>query len=108
MKKLIPFFVLIAVLAGLYVIFFRNTSKQESSLAIYANEQFGFEFAYPKNYFLEEKEVGNAQRQHYFVSLTLEDPKTLGEGRDGPMAITMDVFQNNLDKTSLIDRKSVV
>lgn len=74
----------------------------------YTNEEFGFEFRYPKIYFLEEREVGDARRANYFIMLTedTEENRLVREGkapeREGPLAITFDIYQNNLDKLSLV------
>jgi len=75
----------------------------------YQNESYGLSFKYPPHYFLEEKEVGNGERKHYAIILTedTEENRLVREGkspgREGPIAITFDVYQNNLDKLSLID-----
>ncbi|OGZ44692.1 MAG: hypothetical protein A3C84_02095 [Candidatus Ryanbacteria bacterium RIFCSPHIGHO2_02_FULL_48_12] len=66
----------------------------------YANAALRFEFKYPIRYYLEEREVGNAERSHFVVTLTedTEENRLVREGkspgREGPVAITLDVFQN--------------
>ncbi len=73
----------------------------------YQSDKFGFEFYYPKNYFLEEREVGDGHREHYLIMLTedTEENKLVREGkspgREGPIAITIDIYQNNLDALTL-------
>ena len=72
----------------------------------YVNEKFGISFRYPGNYFLEEKEVGDGHRYHYLITLTddTEENRLVREGkspgREGPVAITFNIYQNNLDMMS--------
>lgn len=77
-------------------------------LSSYKNDTYGVSFTYPKELYLEEKEVGNAERGHYVISLTenTDTNKKLRKGGiigEGPTAITLDIFQNNIDKTLLVD-----
>ncbi|MEK9131414.1 MAG: hypothetical protein AAB447_00715 [Patescibacteria group bacterium] len=66
----------------------------------YLSSEFGIEFFYPKNYFLETKEFGNAERRHVAIILTedTKENKAVREGRapgrEGPVAITFDLYQN--------------
>lgn len=84
---------------------FKNVSQDLNS---YKNDMYGVSFTYPKELYLEEKEVGNAERGHYVVSLTenTDTNKKLREGGivgEGPTAITLDIFQNNIEKTLPVD-----
>ena len=74
----------------------------------YANERFGIAFEYPAKYFLEEKELGDAKRFHRSIILT----ENTGENeelrkekpnfpREGPTAITIDIYQNTAPQQSL-------
>ena len=75
----------------------------------YSGGLVGLTFRYPAHYFLEEKTIGNAERWHYAVVLTedTEENKQVREGnapgREGPTAITIDSFQNDIDRMSLLD-----
>ncbi len=66
-------------------------------------EGHGISFSYPAHYFLEEKNTGNAERARYSIILTedSEENKAVREGRapgrDGPTAIVIEIFQNDLD-----------
>lgn len=69
------------------------------------SSDYDISFKYPSSYFLEEKEVGNAERGHHVFILTedTEENKNLREGkegvpREGPLAMTIDIYQNNLDQ----------
>lgn len=106
--------VVVATLLGAYFIFsvslpqgsfstlFTNEQKP-SELKSYTSEELKIAFQYKAEYLLEERTVNEAQRLHKAVVL-VEDNETnrkLLSGEivgDGPTAITVDVFQNNLDK----------
>jgi hypothetical protein len=74
----------------------------------YNNDSFGFSFQYPEGYLVQEKENDNGMRYSYTVTL-LEDNasnRALIEGRpdapqEGPTAIIITAYENNLDKYSL-------
>ncbi len=72
----------------------------ENTWKSYANAALGFGFKYPSRYYLEEREVGNAERSHFVVALTEDNEENRlvregkSPGREGPIAITVDVFQN--------------
>jgi hypothetical protein len=53
-------------------------------------------FQYPSSYILTEKEVGNAERTHYVITLIKASDAQNGdkENAEGPRAITFDFFQN--------------
>lgn len=74
----------------------------------YSNDIYGINFEYPANYFLEEREVGTGERGHYQIMLTedTEENRRLRQGeatiaREGPTAITIDFYQNNIEKLEL-------
>ena len=48
-------------------------------------------------------EVGNAEREHYVIILTRREDLPAPENGEGPPTISFDLYQNNLDKTSLVD-----
>ncbi|MEK7649581.1 MAG: hypothetical protein AAB367_01265 [Patescibacteria group bacterium] len=76
-------------------------------LRTYQNIERGIAFEYPAKYFLEAKEVGNGERWHFVITLTedTEENRAVREGRapgrEGPVAISFDFYQNNLDTLSL-------
>lgn len=53
-------------------------------------------FQYPTSYILTEKEVGNAERTHYVITLIKASDAQNGdkENAEGPRAITFDFYQN--------------
>lgn len=101
--------ILVLLIAGAY--FYGKQMFTQEPVAIpgatgenlYANGTYGFSFVYPDYYVLTEQEVGNAERMHYAVTLVDTDDTVLPEGGEGPTAITIDVYQNNLDKQTLDD-----
>lgn len=64
---------------------------------VYSVDEFKFSFAYPNTYHLEEYDLGNGERQHVSVAITDNDA-TIAPDSEGPTAITVDVYQNDLDK----------
>jgi hypothetical protein len=107
MKNLIKLLA-IAVIAFLVWGGFKIYESEESAreLKTYSSKELSFQ--YPAKYFLEEKIVNEAQRFHKRIILTedTEENRLVREGktppREGPVAITVDVFQNNLDKMTLM------
>lgn len=77
-------------------------------LNIYTNFIYGISFEYPTDYFLDEKEVGNEERRHWNIAI-IEDTETNRDFRsgklvdtEGPTSITVDVYQNDIDKQSVV------
>lgn len=103
--------VLLLIIGGAIYFFLskKNTDLPEiqDDIKTYVSDTYGFNFSYPAKYFLEEKEVGNGERGHYAIILTedTEENRLVREGntpgREGPVAITFDVYQNNLDNMTL-------
>lgn len=66
-------------------------------------------FSYPTTYFLEERELGNGERGHSQIMLTEDTEENrlvregLSPGRDGPVAISIDVIDNEFEQLSLYD-----
>ncbi len=69
---------------------------------LYANGTYGLSFQYPANYLLTEREVGNAERGHYTITLVQEADATPPENGEGPTAITIDMYQNGIDNLTLL------
>lgn len=68
--------------------------------ASYTNTTYGISFMYPDSYRIEEREVGNGERGHFSLAL-IDKGIDVPEAGEGPTAITIDVYQNNLDKLSV-------
>lgn len=68
----------------------------------YISSKYGIAFSYADTYTLQERELGNAERWHH--SIVLVDKEWLANipvGGEGPPAIGIDIYQNNLDQLSL-------
>lgn len=113
-KKVSSIAALLVVLIGL--IWFSRTQNvsTDNSIKTYKSISYGISFLYPENYFLEEKPTGNGERSRYTITIT-EDTKEnrlvregKTEAREGPVSITIDVFQNleNQSAESWIKRTS--
>ncbi|MBI2610318.1 hypothetical protein HYW60_00050 [Candidatus Kaiserbacteria bacterium] len=100
MKAIAGIFVLLIVVIGAYLLFGTRSPSVEG--ARYANATYGISFEYPSAHALQEREVGDAHRYHY--SITLIDKEalaTLPQNGEGPPTISVDIFQNNLDQLSI-------
>lgn len=69
----------------------------------YVSDTLGIKFDYPSNYILDEKNTGSPERGRYTITLIENTPgnQDLISGKvqgEGPIAITIDIFQNDLDK----------
>lgn len=79
-------------------------SPNQSEGPRYENAALGFAFEYPDTYQLAERELGNGERWHYNVTLLDKvAAANIPEGGEGPTAITVDVFQNNLDQLTVAE-----
>lgn len=85
-----------------YFLYIRGVGKLSVPVDVYQNERYGIAFKYPDTYALQEREVGNGERAHYSIVLAdriaLEHMPKAGEG---PPAITVDIYQNDIDKQSV-------
>lgn len=95
---------LMVVVAGAYVLLTPQVPPGEAAptMQTYMSPAYGIVFAYPDTYALQEREVGNGERYHY--TITLIDKEALAnvpQNGEGPPAITIDIFQNNLDQLGI-------
>ena len=75
---------------------------QSGSTAHYENTLYGIAFDYPTGYILEEGERGDGHRAHYNIVLIRKEDSAPRENSEGPTAITFDLYQNDLDKQTLV------
>lgn len=105
MRMLLVVLVLVLVGAGLYVVLRQETPQpgegpRADSLR-YESSQYGISFTYPSGYTLDERSVpGSGERLHHVITLTRTEDLPLPENGEGPPAITIDIYQNDLDKLS--------
>ncbi len=75
--------------------------EPEPTTRSYSNEAYGLSFTYPLNYELSERRAsGSGERQHEVITLMRKEDLPPPVGGEGPPAITIEVFQNNLDHLS--------
>lgn len=73
-------------------------------LLTYASPEYGIEFRYSSSYQLEERDApGSAQRRHHIVTLMRKEDLPPPQGGEGPPAITIEMFQNDLDDQTTED-----
>lgn len=105
LKKLIigciGIFVIALVTIGAYVVSLSTPpaeSSNHTSMRTYANEQYGLSFSYPDTYELTERDAqGSAERAHHTITLINHADLPLPVDGEGPPAITIDIYQNDLD-----------
>ncbi len=103
MKKLAGYIIALVTLAaaayGLTSVLWLPASV---SMLGYENAQYGITFSYPDSYSIDGREVGNGERGHFAITLIAKKDKArVPTGGEGPPAITIDIYQNNLDKLSV-------
>lgn len=77
-----------------------EVSEQKSAdLEQYSNAAYGLAFAYPATYVLNEIDAeGSDMRAHHIITLMRKADLPLPVDGEGPPSITIEVYQNNLDK----------
>jgi len=101
--------VIIVLSAGAYLFLspeetFNSTDIPAKIMVAYTNVEHGISFTYPDTYILNEMEVGNGERWHYNITLIDREAATkVRENSEGPTSITIDIFQNNLDKLTIAE-----
>lgn len=101
---------LVVVGAVAYVLFAKKVHSPTEPLTNgvttgqrYTNMQHDFRFAYPEGYSLTEHSEAGGERDFYAITLVRTEDAVPPEGGEGPTAITINVYQNNLDALSVID-----
>lgn len=78
---------------------------QRTDVKTYKSDKYGIEFSYPNGYVLTEKETGTAKRARHTITLMTEADaaalKSANPPGEQPTGITIDIFQNNLDKEDI-------
>lgn len=80
-----------------------NQSSQVSDTATYRSDTYDIAFTYPAHYELSERMVTSALRYHYNVALVERSSEAPPVDSEGPTAITVDIYQNDLDQQSVED-----
>jgi hypothetical protein len=112
MRKIIPTIIIIALAAwAVYYFTIRSTDSvpvdgtptaTSSDMQTYDNAARGISFVYPEGYVVSEEERGTGERGHYSIMLVRDEDRVPPVNGEGPTAITFDIYQNNIDKQSLV------
>lgn len=110
MKIVASILVLLVLAVGVYVVAGRaqapvteTTLPSELTPKTYASAMLGLSFVYPGNYFIVERDLSTGERERHSIMLIEDTPGNRAlvsggvEGAEGPTAITIDIFQNDLD-----------
>ena len=99
-NKVLAPIAMLAVLAALFYAYSKYPWGLVAPAALsYSSEQYGITFTYPDTYALQERELGNGERWHH--AIVLVDKAWLAnipEGGEGPPALSVDIYQNDLDQ----------
>jgi len=96
---------LLVIVVGLYIGFTPKASAPTPDGAqgtTYKNDSYGISFTYPEGYVVSEGEKGDAHRGHYNITLIRKEDSAPRENSEGPTAVTIDIYQNNIDQQTLI------
>lgn len=110
MKIVVSLLVLLVLAVGVYVVGRGADTMQGAPIeqgvsepGVYTSDARGISFVYPSNYFVVEHDLSTGERERYSVMLIEDTPGNRAlvsgevEGAEGPTAITIEIFQNNLD-----------
>lgn len=104
-KTVITIIAFIALIAGIFLLLYPATKKQNS--ASYVSNKHGLSFNYPKNYFVALEKNTDGEREQHTVMLAEDTPAVRelfsnpGFATEFPPTITIRIFQNNLDNYTL-------
>ena len=106
-NKLIVGIIILGLILGgvIYMGGSRDVGQQVKTpeFKTYVSDTLGIKFDYPQNYILDERNTGSGARGRYTISLFEDTPgnRALLNGEvqgEGPTSISVDIFQNDLDK----------
>lgn len=78
------------------------TPQTTQTMKHYENATYGIAFDYPLGYVLDEGERGDGHRGHYGIVLIREEDSAPRINGEGPTAVSIDLYQNNLDNQTLL------
>lgn len=101
--RAIGILVVLAIAIGAYAFVYQSPSldsgQNVSGLERYTNATYGLSFSYPAAYVLTERDApGSELRKHHSIVLIHKENLPLPSAGEGPPSITIDIYQNNLDK----------
>ena len=101
-QGLIIFVLFVAMLGGVY--WYAESPKKlaPENTVYYTNPTYGISFSYPDTYELVEQDIGSGERRRYVIALADKEALSRApQNGEGPPSITFDIFQNNIDNTSI-------
>jgi len=99
MKALIISALVVVVVLGGYLWY---TGNSLAGMEVYKNPTYGISFKYSDTYELGEREVGNGERYQYAILLADKELlANLPDASEGPPTITIQIFQNDIDKLGI-------
>jgi len=99
--KMIPSALVFLIILGVGAYVFRSAPWERPAPppSTYSSSIYGISFSYSDTYALLEREAGNGERYHYVITLIDKDAlANVPADGEGPPAISIDIFQNNLEK----------
>lgn len=97
--------------AGAYVLFAQKAlsptvpakqGEDRMEAKTYMSMKYGFSFEYPGDYVLTEREVSDDHPGHYQIMLVAESDPIAPEGGEGPISVSIDLYQNDTDRQSVM------
>jgi hypothetical protein len=101
--RTIGFLAIIILVGGFFLIKNLDSTQipQEniSTAGKYSNTEYGISFTYPENYTVTEADAaGSEMRKRHAITLIRKADLPVPQGGEGPTSITIEMYQNNLDK----------
>lgn len=85
-----------------------NDGPDAPALKSFSNDEYGISFQYPADYVVEERDLDTANRRHHAITIMKESDwnelkRAIEDGvpREAPPSVSVDIFQNDLDKQSI-------
>ncbi len=101
--RAIGFLVVIILVGGFFLL--RNTNSTQvpqeniSHEGRYSNATYDISFTYPDSYTITEADASeNEMRKRHAITLIRKTDLPVPQGGEGPTSITIEMYQNNLDK----------
>lgn len=92
---LVPLLIFVVAIAAVFV----YRARYQASLAnLYTSKTFGIEFEYPSGYVLEESDEPAGERSAHHIVLMRESDLPLPVAGEGPPAISIDLYKNDVAK----------
>ncbi len=97
MNKPLIALVMVILLVGLAYLYLVPAGEPVISLKTYVSSSGDLTFNYPADYVLEERAAAGGERGEQHLTLIQESELKSGAS-EGPTSITIDIYQNDLDK----------